>query len=71
MSAFLTSDDLVTLTGLRQAAAQIRWLRRRRVRHMVNAAGRPVVARGWLTGETAEVIPLPAAPDLRALPGRA
>jgi len=43
VGTFLTDDELVQLTGLRQGAAQIRWLRRNAIRHTVNAGGRPVV----------------------------
>lgn len=42
---FLTRDELITLTGYRRCADQLRWLDRNRVPHVVNAAGRPVVAR--------------------------
>ncbi len=41
---FLTDAEIETLTGRRQAAAQIRFLQRRQIHHIVNAAGRPVVA---------------------------
>ena len=40
----LTDAEIETLTGRRQAAAQIRFLQRRQIHHIVNAAGRPVVA---------------------------
>lgn len=40
---FLTPDELQQLTGLRQNAAQIRWLARQGIRHRVRADGRPVV----------------------------
>lgn len=68
---FLTPDDLIVLTGLRRPSAQAKWLRAHRVRHYVNAGGRPVVARAWLLGESAEVVQMPQRPDLRAIPGRA
>lgn len=41
--SLLTSTDLEMLTGRVQAAAQIRWLTQNRVRHYVNANGKPVV----------------------------
>jgi len=37
---FLTADELYELTGLRQAAAQIRWLQRNGVEHYVRADGK-------------------------------
>lgn len=47
---FLTDAELVDLTGLRQGAAQVRFLQRWRIRHVVNAAGRPVVAWSAIAG---------------------
>lgn len=41
---FLTPQELERLTGRRQGAAQIRWLRREGYRLTVNADGSPVVA---------------------------
>ena len=68
---FLTAEELVELTGLRRPSTQAKWLRAHRVRHFMNALGRPVVARAWLIGEAAEVVQMPQRPDLRAIPGRA
>lgn len=45
MSAFLDADDLVTLTGYKRPADQIRWLERNGVPYTVNRLGRPVVRR--------------------------
>jgi len=42
---FLTTEEIELLTGHRQAGAQIRWLQRTGYRVVVNALGRPVVAR--------------------------
>jgi hypothetical protein len=47
---FLTPTDLATLTGYRRPGAQVRWLRSRGIRHYVNGAGHPVVARAGLVG---------------------
>lgn len=40
---FLTPDQLHELTGLIQAAAQVRWLRKNGIRHYIRADGRPCV----------------------------
>lgn len=44
-TAFLTDDELADLTGLRQAAAQIRWLRKNKVKVYERADGKPRVPR--------------------------
>jgi Domain of unknown function (DUF4224) len=41
--SFLTAADLEQYTGVKQNAAQIRFLRKWSVRHVVNRLGRPVV----------------------------
>lgn len=41
--SFLTEPELETYTGYRQPAAQVRFLQKWRVRHVVNALGRPIV----------------------------
>jgi hypothetical protein len=41
----LTEDQLVYYTGYTQPAAQIRFLQKWGIRHVVNAAGRPRVTR--------------------------
>lgn len=40
---FLTNEDLQQLTGLKQSAAQIRYLVARGIPHSRDIAGRPVV----------------------------
>lgn len=67
---FLTPDELVTLTGFRRSGAQARWLRSRGIRHFVNGAGHPVVARAWLDADRS-AIPLPVRPNLSAVQGGA
>lgn len=47
---FLTTEELVTLTGRHQAPAQIAALRKMAVAFRVNAAGKPVVTRDAVTG---------------------
>lgn len=65
MSLFLTADEMTTLTGVRRPSAQIRFLRSRRIRHIVNRAGHPVVARAWIVDE-ADVVALER-PNLQIL----
>lgn len=50
MSIFLTSDELVTLTGKRHKSSQIAWLRNSGIPFYVNASGRPVVTRSAIEG---------------------
>lgn len=64
--AFLSTDELAHLTGVRRPSAQIRFLRDKRIRHIVNRAGHPVVARAWLVGQEADVVELHR-PNLRVL----
>ena len=40
---FLTPEDLASLTGYVQAAAQIKWLRKNGITHFVRGDGKPVV----------------------------
>jgi hypothetical protein len=47
---FLTDAELYALTGRRRAKMQAAWLRSRRIRHYVNAAGKVVVRTAWLDG---------------------
>ena len=42
-STFLSAEDLKKLTGLKQSAAQIRYLTKRGIPHSRDIAGRPVV----------------------------
>jgi hypothetical protein len=67
---FLTADELEQLTGYRRPGAQIRWLRSRAIRHYVNGAGHPVVARAWLDSDH-DLVPIPVRPNLRAIQGGA
>jgi hypothetical protein len=67
---WLTPDELVELTGYKQPAAQIRWLRTNGIDHTVNAAGKPKVKRTY--GEVGAGSPMrgvrpPATPDFEAL----
>lgn len=42
---FLTQDDLITLTGYKQARKQIEYLRKIGIPYWVNRFGKPVVAK--------------------------
>jgi hypothetical protein len=50
---FLTDAELEFYTGYSQPAAQIRFLQKWRVRHVVNALGRPRVTRAAVEGMAA------------------
>ena len=43
VSAFLSHEDLVLLTGYKRSADQLRWLRDKGIPHTVNSRKRPVV----------------------------
>jgi hypothetical protein len=47
---FLTDAELEFMSGYKQPAAQIRWLQKWRIRHVVNAAGYPRVTRAAVEG---------------------
>jgi hypothetical protein len=47
---FLTDAELEFMSGYKQPAAQIRWLQRWQIRHVVNAAGYPRVTRAAVEG---------------------
>jgi hypothetical protein len=57
MTMFLTQEDIIELTGIRKGKEkktrfelQIAALKKMKVPHFVNAAGRPVVARAVIEG---------------------
>ena len=49
LALFLTTEQLCDLTGLRQPAAQVRWLQRNGIEHYVWADGKPRVPLRFLT----------------------
>lgn len=62
MAAFLTADEIHTLTGYKRPADQVRWLQDRGISHVVNARGKPVVASDVLNKRTlpeVELGPIP------------
>lgn len=66
---FLTDEQLADLTGLKQPAAQIRWLQRNGVDHYVRADGKPRVLMSALRRNAAEVTGA-ASPNFEALIAR-
>ncbi len=67
---FLTTDQLVELTGKRQRAAQVRVLRAMGVDHLVRPDGSPAVLEAVLRkrmGLAAQVTPRAVLPDWSAL----
>ena len=65
--SFLTVADLEQFTGVKQAAAQIRFLRQWNVRHVVNRLGRPVVTWEAITRTGSKVDRPRVEPDFAAL----
>lgn len=63
---FLTDAELEHMSGLRQPAAQIRWLQKWKIRHTVSATGRPRVTRAAVEGSER----LPTGPNFQALQTR-
>ena len=53
-STFLTQEDMLDLTGYKQAAKQIEQLKKMRIPFHVNAAGHPKVARATIEGQRAK-----------------
>lgn len=47
-SEFLDQDEIVELTGHKQARAQVRWLYENEIRFLVNGKGAPIVGRHYL-----------------------
>lgn len=47
-TAFLTKDEIETLTGLTQPAAQMTFLKKNSIHFTENKQGKVVVARAWL-----------------------
>jgi hypothetical protein len=51
MSAFLSPDDVVKLTGYLRPSDQSRWLKKRGLRHWLNARKEVVVPRAEIEGK--------------------
>jgi hypothetical protein len=47
---FLTREEVIELTGYKQAAKQVEHLRRQRIPFHTNRCGQPIVARALLEG---------------------
>ncbi len=56
IAAFLTADDIATLTGRKLKSLQVQALRKMGIPFFINAIGRPVVAGSTVEGK-APVIP--------------
>ena len=69
MSDFLTDAHIRKLTGLREKAAQIGWLKANGVRHFVNAAGKPVVPWSAIDAPGSNYTVTGWTPDFSQLPG--
>ena len=54
---FLAPDDMVTLTGRKLKSKQVEALRRMGIPFLINASGRPVVARAAVEGKRSEIAP--------------
>lgn len=55
IAAFLTTDDIATLTGRKLKSLQVQALRQMGIPFFINAIGRPVVARSTVEGKAPAV----------------
>lgn len=76
-STFLSKEEVSTLTGLTQPAAQVRWLRSRAWLFETSASGRPQIARSYLISRMVHPSAIvstsvmePEKPDMNALLAR-
>lgn len=67
--AWLTTDEVVTLTGRKRWSAQCRALAKLGFRFTANAAGRPLVPRDAVLGAAGSRQPRKATPDWSAIDG--
>jgi hypothetical protein len=63
MSLFLSPADVVELTGLRQCAAQRRWLDANEWLYQIDSQGRPKVARSFFERKMTESIAVETQPQ--------
>lgn len=68
---FLSADELSELTGRKQRARQIAWLKANKWAHEVNDVGRVLVLRSYfearLSGQVAIAVPLRSEPNWSAV----
>lgn len=66
---YLTPEELTETTGgLKQPAAQIRWLKKYGIRHLIGVDGKPRVREKWLDAQpTTPQRPVREEPDWAAL----
>ncbi|TXI22299.1 MAG: DUF4224 domain-containing protein [Nitrosomonas sp.] len=55
-SAFLSSEDVATLTGRKLKSCQVVQLRKMGIPFYINASGRPIVTRSAVEGRPPEII---------------
>lgn len=67
MSPFLSTDDVIELTGYKKQSRQAQWLRDEGIPHMINGAGRPIVMLQDLYQQSGTHSKRDAMPDLAAL----
>ena len=67
MSPFLTTEDLIELTGYKKQSRQAQWLRDECIAHRINGAGRPIVMLQDLYQQNGNQALREAMPDLKAL----
>lgn len=66
---FLDASELLDLTGYRQPAAQVRWLRRNGITHYVRADGQVRVPRAFFADRETKAI-IAVEPNYAALQAR-
>jgi len=67
MSPFLSTDDVIELTGYKKQYRQAQWLRDEGIPHRINGAGRPIVMLQDLYQHNGSQTNRDAMPDLKAL----
>ena len=64
-SAFISEEDVATLTGRKIKSCQVEQLRKMGIAFYINAAGRPVVPRSSIEGRPQEQIEKAWEPNIR------
>jgi len=67
MSPFLSTNDVIELTGYKKQYRQAQWLREEGIPHRINGAGRPIVMLQDLYKNESNGQKRDAMPDLAAL----
>ncbi|WGL95958.1 DUF4224 domain-containing protein [Arsenophonus nasoniae] len=66
-SIYLSDDELARMTGYKQKRAQIKWLEKNQLPHLVNKLGKPVVFRDLLFNKQKIIDKNEVKPDFGAL----